>query len=333
MMRYFLRWESALVLLLAGELILFGTITPRFLSLTNLLSSSSDFVQIGIVALPLTMVIIAGGIDVSFAALIGLCAIVFAIANFFGLPLSLSIAASLVIGVIAGAFNAAIIHVAQIQPFVVTLGSLYLFRGTATVLSGVVGAGGYEGIGGFPNGFTSFAYSEFFGVPAPFLLLLIEAALLFVILNFSRFGRLVFMCGLSAQAARYSGMPDKTIATITYITSGFFAAVAGLVLSSYLGTARVDLGNATLLPAITAAVLGGASIYGGQGSIIATLLATLIIGYLQQGLTMSGVPSQISSALSGLLLVVAVVLRHKGTMLIVCITAWITGTNRKRSAS
>lgn len=332
MRRYLLRWESALVLLLTGELVLFGMINPRFLSLANLLSSSSDFVQIGIVALPLTLVIIAGGIDISFASLIGLCAIVFAIANFFGLPLSLSIAASLVIGVIAGAFNATIIQLAQMQPFVVTLGSLYLFRGAATVLSGVVGAGGYEGIGDFPDAFTSFAYLECAGVPAPFLVLLIEAALLFVILNFSRFGRLVFMCGLSEQAARYSGLPSKTIATITYVTNGFFAAVAGLVLSSYLGSARVDLGSATLLPAITAAVLGGASIYGGQGSIIATLLATLIIGYLQQGLTMSGVPSQISSTLSGLLLVVAVALRHKGTMLIACVTASITGTNRKRSA-
>ena len=214
-----------------------------------------------------------------------------------------------------------------------TLGSLYLFGGAATVLSGVVGASGYEGIGNFPDVFTAFAYFELAGLPAPFVVLLVEAVILFVILHYSRFGRSVFMCGLSEHAARYSGLPIRTIQTITYVMTGVFAAVAGLVLSSYFGSARVDLGTATLLPAITAAVLGGASIYGGQGSIIGTLLATLVIGYLQQGLQMSGVPSQISSALSGALLVVAVALRHGSAVLTDFIAARIMAMNRKRAAS
>lgn len=331
--RFVLRWETALLCMLIAEFTIFGMINPRFLNLSNLLYSTSDFAQIGIVALPLTIVIIAGGIDVSFASAVGLCAIIFGISNFFGMPLPISILASLVAGAAAGLFNATIIHVSRIQPLVVTLGSLYLFGGAATVLSGVVGASGYEGIGNFPDVFTAFAYFELAGLPAPFVVLLVEAVILFVILHYSRFGRSVFMCGLSEHAARYSGLPIRTIQTITYVMTGVFAAVAGLVLSSYFGSARVDLGTATLLPAITAAVLGGASIYGGQGSIIGTLLATLVIGYLQQGLQMSGVPSQISSALSGALLVVAVALRHGSAVLTDFIAARIMAMNRKRAAS
>jgi AI-2 transport system permease protein len=309
------RWEAALFLMLIVELAVFGFINPRFLNVGNLIYGTSDFVQIGIVALPLTLVIIAGGIDVSFASTIGLCAIVFGVSNFFGVPLPLAIGLALIAGGLAGLFNATVIHLSKIQPLVVTLGSLYLFQGTATVLSGAVGAGGYEGIGNFPASFTAFGYAEILGLPAPLAVFLGLAAVLVVLLHFTRFGRAVFLIGQSAEAARYSGLSVMTTQTITYVITGVCAAIAGLVMSAYFGSARVDLGAATLLPAVTAAVLGGASIYGGQGSILGTLLATFVIGYLQQGLQASGVPSQISSALSGGLLVAAVALRHGSALL------------------
>jgi AI-2 transport system permease protein len=310
-----LRWETALFAMLVAELAIFGIVNPRFLNVGNLIYGTSDFVQIGIVALPLTLVIIAGGIDVSFAASIGLCAIVFGVSNFFGIPLPVSIGLALIAGALAGLLNATVVHLSKIQPLVVTLGSLYLFQGGATVLSGMVGAGGYEGIGNFPPAFTAFGYAEFLGLPAPLAVFLALAAVLVVLLHFTRFGRMVFLVGQSEEAARYSGLPVMRVQTITYVVTGTCAAIAGLVMSAYFGSARVDLGAATLLPAVTAAVLGGASIYGGQGSIVGTLLATFVIGYLQQGLQASGVPSQISSALSGGLLVVAVALRHGSAVL------------------
>ena len=147
------------------------------------------------------------------------------------------------------------------------------------------------------------------------LVFLALALVLVVLLHFTRFGRAVFLSGQSESAARFAGIPVGRVQTITYVITGISAAIAGLVMSAYFGSARVDLGSATLLPAVTAAVLGGASIYGGQGSILGTLIATFVIGYLQQGLQAAGVPSQISSALSGGLLVVAVALRHASAML------------------
>ncbi|MGV8831575.1 MAG: ABC transporter permease subunit [Devosia sp.] len=315
MKRWLLRWEAALVLVLVVEFAVFGMVNPRFLNLSNLLYGTSDFIHIGILALPLTLVIIAGGIDVSFASVVGLCAIVFGVTTFFGVPLPLAIAAALGTGALAGALNALVIHFSKIQPLVVTLGTLYLFGGAATVLSGVVGAGGYEGIGNFPAEFNAFGYLEILGLPAMLVLFAALAIGCVVLLHFTRFGRGVYLVGQSSEASRYSGIPVARIQTTTYVLMGLFAAIAGLVLSSYFGSARVDLGTNALLPAITAAVLGGASIYGGQGSVLGTVLAVFIIGFLQQGLQMAGVPSQLSSALSGGLLVVVVALRQGSVLL------------------
>lgn len=301
-----LRWESFLVVLLVAEILIFGAINPRFLRASSLLYSTSDFVQIGIVALPLTLVIIAGGIDVSFASVVGLCAIIFGVSVHYGLSVPLAMLLATIAGGACGLFNAAIILSSRIQPLVVTLGSLYLFSGIAVVLSGSVGAGGYEGIGGFPGFFTDIANMHLLGLPMPLAILLIEAALLGCILQFTRFGRMVYLVGLSEKAALYNGMPLDRVRMWTYVLLGVFAAVAGLILTSYFGSARTDLGTQTLLSAVTAVALGGASVYGGKGTIFGTLIATLLVGYLQQGLQMSGVSSQISGALSGALLLIAV---------------------------
>lgn len=304
--RLLLRWETFLVLLLIAEILIFGAINPRFLRASSLLYSTSDFVQIGIVALPLTLVIIAGGIDVSFASVVGLCAIVFGVLVHYGLNLPVAMLLAVLAGGLCGLFNAAVILTSRIQPLVVTLGSLYLFSGIAVVLSGSVGAGGYEGIGGFPQFFTDIANMHLLGLPMPLAILLIEALFLGCILQFTRFGRMVYLVGLSEKAALYNGMPLDRVRMWTYVLLGVFAAIAGLILTSYFGSARTDLGTQTLLSAVTAVALGGASVYGGKGTIFGTLIATLLVGYLQQGLQMSGVSSQISGALSGALLLIAV---------------------------
>ena len=206
MKRIVFRWESALLVMLVVELCIFGIINPRFLNLANLINGVSDFVQIGIVALPLTLVIIAGGIDVSFASVIGFAAIVFGIANFYGMPLPVSILLALAVGALCGLLNAAVIHLSRIQPLVVTLGSLYLFQGAATVASGFVGASGYEGIGNFPDAFNAFGYAEVLGLPAPLVLFLSLALVLIVLLHFTRFGRAVFGNGTDRRYLMMDGL-------------------------------------------------------------------------------------------------------------------------------
>ena len=284
-------WELALAALLVIEIVAFGAINPRMLDLNMLLFSTSDFICIGIVALPLTMVIVSGGIDISFGSTIGLCAI----------------ALGVLLGALCGLINAGLIIYTKVNPLVITLGTLYLFAGSALLLSGMAGATGYEGIGGFPMAFTDFANLDVLGLPVPLIIFLICLLVFWLWLHKTHAGRNVFLIGQSPRVAVYSAIPVNRTLCALYAMTGLASAVAAVLLVSYFGSARSDLGASFLMPAITAVVLGGANIYGGSGSIIGTAIAVLLVGYLQQGLQMAGVPNQVSSALSGALLIVVVV--------------------------
>ncbi len=300
-------WEIALFALLIAEILAFGVLNPRLLDMNVLLFSTSDFICIGIVALPLTMVIVSGGMDISFGSTIGLCSIAIGVLFQAGVPLSLAIPATLLLGALCGLINAGLIIYTGINPLVITLGTMYLFSGSALLMSGMAGATGYEGIGGFPQGFTEFANLDVAGVPVPLLFFILCVLFFWLLMHKTHIGRNIFLIGQSNRVALYSAIPvNKTLCAI-YAMTGISAAIAAVLLVSYFGSARSDLGASFLMPAITAVVLGGANIYGGSGSILGTAIAVLLVGYLQQGLQMAGVPNQISSALSGALLIVVVV--------------------------
>ncbi len=165
-------WEIALAALLIFEILAFGVINPRLLDINVLLFSTSDFICIGIVALPLTMVIVSGGMDISFGSTIGLCAITLGVLFQLGMPLPLAIIITLLLGAICGLINAGLIIYTGVNPLVITLGTMYLFGGSALLLSGMAGATGYEGIGGFPTAFTDFANISFLGIPMPLIFFL-----------------------------------------------------------------------------------------------------------------------------------------------------------------
>ncbi|MDU1951367.1 MAG: autoinducer 2 ABC transporter permease LsrD [Atlantibacter hermannii] len=311
-------WELALLVLLVLEILLFGALNPRMLDINMLLFSTSDFICIGIVALPLTLVIISGGIDISLGSTIGLCAIALGVLMQSGVPMSLAIVLTLALGLACGFLNAALIHYTGISPLVITLGTLYLYGGGALLLSGMAGATGYEGIGGFPDSFTAFANATLLGLPVPLVMFLVITLLFWVLAHRARFGRHLFLLGQNARAARYAALPVNGMLYGVYGLVGLASAIAAVVLVSYFGSARSDLGRDLLMPALTAAVLGGANIYGGSGSVVGTALAALLVGYLQQGLQMVGIPNQVSSALSGALLIVVVIGRsvslHRETL-------------------
>ncbi|HBD4999436.1 TPA: autoinducer 2 ABC transporter permease LsrD [Escherichia coli] len=310
-------WELALAALLVIEIVAFGAINPRMLDLNMLLFSTSNFICIGIVALPLTMVIVSGGIDISFGSTIGLCAIALGVLFQSGVPMPLAILLTLLLGALCGLINAGLIIYTKVNPLVITLGTLYLFAGSALLLSGMAGsalllsgmagATGYEGIGGFPMAFTDFANLDVLGLPVPLIIFLICLLVFWLWLHKTHAGRNVFLIGQSPRVALYSAIPVNRTLCALYAMTGLASAVAAVLLVSYFGSARSDLGASFLMPAITAVVLGGANIYGGSGSIIGTAIAVLLVGYLQQGLQMAGVPNQVSSALSGALLIVVVV--------------------------
>ena len=293
-----LNWESALLILLVLEILLFGAINPRMLDINMLLFSTSDFICIGIVALPLTLVIISGGIDISLGSTIGLCAIALGVMMQSGWPMAVAIPLTLLLGLLCGLVNAALIHYTGISPLVITLGTLYLYGGGALLLSGMAGATGYEGIGGFPDSFTAFANLTVSGLPIPLVLFALITLFFWLITHRGRFGRHLFLIGQNPRAARYAALSVNGMPYALY-GGGRRLGHCRPVMVSYFGSARSDLGRDLLMPALTAAVLGGANIYGGSGSVIGTALAALLVGYLQQGLQMVGIPNGVERAVRG----------------------------------
>ncbi|KGT90877.1 autoinducer 2 ABC transporter permease LsrD [Enterobacter cancerogenus] len=306
-MKHALNWESALALLLVLEILLFGWANPRMLNIETLLFSTSDFITVGIVALPLTLVIVSGGIDISFASVTGLCAIALGVMLQSQWPLPLALLCTLILGFLCGCFNGFLILWTGVNPLVITLGTLYLFGGGALLLSGLAGATGFEGIGNFPDAFTNLVNLTPLGMPMPLLLFVLLSLVFWGVMHRTRTGRYIFLLGQNACAARYGALPVNRTLFLLYGLVGLASAIAAVVMSAYFGSARADLGTPLLMPAITAVVLGGANIYGGAGSVMGTALATLVIGFLQQGLQMVGVSSQVSNALSGALLIFAVI--------------------------
>lgn len=302
-----MRWESALLLLLVAEIMLFGMVNPRMWNIDTLLYSTSDFITLGIIALPLTLVIVSGGIDISFGAIVGLCAIVLGILCQNALPLLFALPLTLLVGLACGLFNAALILFTGVSPLVITLGTLYLFGGSALLLSGIAGATGFEGISSFPSALTDFVNTDVMTLPVPLLFFLIALLFFTVLMHRTRTGRNMFLMGQNLRVAQYGALPIRRTTFILYGMTGLSSAMAAVLMTAYFGSARADLGSSLLMSVITAAVLGGANIYGGAGSVIGTAIATLLIGYLQQGLQMAGISSQVSSALSGALLILVVI--------------------------
>ncbi|VTP79974.1 Autoinducer 2 import system permease protein lsrD [Leclercia adecarboxylata] len=243
-----LNWEWALLLLLVLEILLFGTLNPRMLDINMLLFSTSDFICIGIVALPLTLVIISGGIDISLGSTIGLCAIALGVMMQSGVPMAAAIPLTLLLGLLCGLFNAALIHYTGISPLVITLGTLYLYGGGALLLSGMAGATGYEGIGGFPESFTAFANLTLLGLPIPLVLFAVITFFFWLIVHRGRFGRHLFLIGQNPRAARYAALSVNGMPYALYGLVGVASAIAALVMVSYFGSARSDLGRDLLMP-------------------------------------------------------------------------------------
>ena len=204
-----LSWESALLILLVLEILLFGAVNPRMLDVNMLLFSTSDFICIGIVALPLTLVIISGGIDISLGSTIGLCAIALGVMMQAGWPMAVAILLTLLLGLLCGLFNAALIHYTGISPLVITLGTLYLYGGGALLLSGMAGATGYEGIGGFPDSFTAFANLTVLGLPIPLVLFAVITVFFWLITHRGRFGRHLFLIGQNARGALCGAVGER----------------------------------------------------------------------------------------------------------------------------
>lgn len=308
--KYF-NWETFLVSLIILEVFIFGSLNPRFLKPFVLLGSINDFFSICVISLFVTFVLITGGMDIQAGSIVGFSSIIVGVFwQQLGCNIWISCIFAIIAGGLAGLLSGFIVAYVDVQPMVVTLGGSFLYSGLAVSITRLAKVESYKGISGFPKAFTAFSKFRLFGiVPFQIFIFILLIIVAYFILHKTKYGRYVYLAGINKKACEYSGINSKKIIMSTYALSGIGAAIAGIVLTSYLGTAKADFGKELTLPIITAVVLGGTSINGGKGTILGTAFATIVIGVLKFGLSMVGVNTQYLDIPVGVLLVVALAIR------------------------
>ena len=304
---------------LFAVLLFFTFAAPNFLSTANLVLMSKHVALNAFLAIGMTFVIITGGIDLSVGSIVGLCGMVagglilhgidlrFGYTVFFNIPEIILI--TLVLGVFIGLINGLLITRLNVAPFIATLGTLYVTRGVALLLSDGATFPNLEGNPAFgTTGYAFLGSGHILGLPVSIWALVVMALGAAYIARWTPLGRHIFAVGGNERAAGLSGIRVNRVKLFVYMFSGFCAGIVGLIISSELMAAHPATGETFELNAIAAAVLGGTSMSGGRGTIGGTIIGAFVIGILSDGLVMMGVSSFWQMVIKGVVIIAAVVI-------------------------
>jgi erythritol transport system permease protein len=304
------------VFVLVALLILFSAMAPSFVTANNLAILSKHVAISAILAIGMTFVVLTGGIDLSVGSLAGLSGMVagylltqgIAIASVVHYPsVSIAILVALVVCLMAGSLNGWLVAKAGVAPFIATLGTLYIARGAALLISNGKTFPNLAGqVARGNSGFPLLGQSSFLGVPLPVLIMLALFALAWIVAVKTPLGRHIYAVGGNERAARLAGIRVPGVKIFTYLASALCAAIVGLIIASQLEAAHPATGESFELNAIAAVVLGGTSLMGGRGSIPGSLIGAFVIGVLSDGLVMLGVSEFWQMVIKGAVIVLAV---------------------------
>ncbi|HZP20355.1 MAG TPA: ABC transporter permease [Bauldia sp.] len=300
----------------------FAVLEPRFLSSINLFNVLRQVSIYGLLAVGMTFVILTAGIDLSIGSLLAFAGLVAAavskggLSNRFtvgegqdaaGYAWYLAALAAIAVGVVGGYLQGFAITRLKVPPFVVTLGGMSAFRGAALLFA----AGGP--ISGFEPEFVWWGQGKIgplpglgWAIPVPVIIFLVIAILAHIVLRYTRYGRQVYAVGGNPEAARLSGLNVRAVITSVYVIMGFFAGFGAFVLAARLNSAEAVAGTGYELTVIASVVIGGTSLFGGVGTIFGTVVGTILIGVLLNGLVLMNVSSYIQQIIIGVIIVLAV---------------------------
>jgi rhamnose transport system permease protein len=317
--RVLLTREATIIALLVVVTLWSIATVPNFdgpLTLTYLLL---DTAPILLIALPMTLVIVTGEIDLSVASVVGLSSVLVGVLYEAGLPMTAAALVALLVGTLCGLFNGFLVAYVGLPSLAVTIGTLALFRGIA------VGLLGTTAVTDFPDGWTDLATAKIgeTGIPVVMILFLVLAVFFTYLLHFSSFGRGVYDTGLNAEAAHFSGVDVARTKLLLFVMSGLVSAMAGIYFTLRFGSARGDNATGLELQVIAAVLLGGVSIFGGRGRIHGVIAGVLLIGVVSSALRLQGITVNVTNIIIGLLLVASVVAPS--------VLAWISAVMARRS--
>jgi len=286
--RSFARWEVFLLFVLIGTFICGANVSRYFLTASNISIALAGMTPAAIVALPMTLIIVTGEIDISVGSMVGLCASVMAVCLEQKLPVEVAMASGVIVGTLAG---------------LITIGTLALYRGIAQIILNE------RGVSGFPEWYQNIGFGTIDGTPIPwssiiFILFFIGFA---IFLHATHWGRALYAIGNNREAVRFSGISTNRAILGVFIVSGAMSALAAIILTAYLASARSDTAIGLELPVITAVVLGGVNIFGGAGTMTGVLIALLVLAFVQNALGLAGVTPEEQQIVTGAVLIVTLI--------------------------
>jgi inositol transport system permease protein len=302
------------LLFLAVLMVIFTALKPQFLSSNNLFNVMRQVSITGLIAIGMTFVILTAGIDLSVGSLLALAGMAAAVvakgtnqntlaldsAQSFGYGVGAAVVAAILVGLAGGLLQGLAITKLGVPAFVVTLGGMTIFRGMTLILSN----GGP--ISTFDETYRFWGQGKIGDVPVPVILFLLFALLAHIILRYTRYGRHIYAIGGNPEAARLSGLNVVLLTVSVYVIVGFFAGLGGFVLSSRLNSSEAVAGTGYELTVIASVVIGGTSLFGGEGQVVGTVIGSLLIGVLINGLVLMNVSSYVQQIIIGVIIVLAV---------------------------
>lgn len=295
-------WEALLIVLLLLTLVLGNALSPYFLTPFNFSLMTESFMEIAIMSLSMTLIVIAGEIDLSVASILGLASVMIGITWSAGIPLWLDILIALAVGALAGLVNGLLVTRLGLPSLVVTLGTLALYRGLAYVILGS------QAVSNFPSAYTNFGIGDVPGTLIPWSLVVFAllALLFLVVLHRSWIGRQIYAIGNNKEAARFAGISVNRVKLMLFVLSGLLSALAGVIFTARISSSRADNALGFELDVVTVVLLGGINIFGGSGSMVGVILALFVVGGLRNALGLAFVSGDVQNIVVGALLVFSV---------------------------
>jgi rhamnose transport system permease protein len=305
-----LRWETGLAAVVVIVIIVGSSVSPQFLTGNNLFNVGLSNGEIAIMTLPMTLIIISGEIDLSVASILGMASALLGVLWSKGLPMPAIFLIVAIVGLAAGAFNGLLVTRLGLPSLAVTIGTLALYRGIATILLGPVTVANFPsaytnlGVNGVPFTANDVTYST--------LIFVVLAIIFGVVLHATPFGRSIYAMGASVEAAQFAGIRVKRIKTILFMISGLICSLAGVLWTFRLDTAVQNNGLGLELDVIAIVLLAGVSIFGGKGSIVGVVLAVLIFAGIQNALLLTNFNQEATGIVTGALLLASVFVPNAG---------------------
>jgi ribose transport system permease protein len=286
--------------------IIVSVLSPHFLSVANLLNILQQIAVVGIITVGMTVVILSGGLDISVGTVISLSASITAVMIAKGSSVALAVAAGFAAAVLSQLVNGVIISVTRCIPIIITLGMMSVYQGLALLVTG-----GYAH--NLKGTFQVLGRGELLWIPVPVIVLVAVNLLIFLVLRYTKFGRRAYVLGANENAAYVSGIHIIGNKILVYTVHGITAGIAAMVLVSRIGSAIAVMGTGYELRSIAAAVIGGVSIMGGEGTILGAFLGVVLLGLISNALNILNVPSSFQNVALGVVIVLAVIISTMGS--------------------